>query len=720
VSLREVPRITPQTIVRSLQDNIRPNVLDKLIQVIAPGWAVERMKSKAMLAMGGWSGWGGFLGGGWRGSGEGGSYPGGYTGARLNRRSMQAWRLRNNSADSDVIFDLPILRDRSRDLIRNAPLACGAVNTVCQNVIGNGLQLQSQIEPDVLGITEDEASKWQEKTEREFRLWAESVDCDVTRTQNFYGLQNLAFRSALESGDVLSLLPMDGKTDRIPYSLRVQLIEADRLVNPYFQRNTITFCGGVEMDDAGAPIAYHIMRRHPGSIDRSQMLIWDRYPAFGTKTKRRNVLHLYDKTRPGQTRGVPYLTPVIETIKQLDRYTEAEVMAAVVAAMFTVFIKTEESEELAPQLPNISGNQAAVNTAENEVGLGSGAIVDLNPGEDISTFMPNRPNSGYDLFMQSMFRQIGMALGIPFEVLIKHFTASYSASRAALLDAWRFFRNRRAWVSDGFCQPVYEAWMDEAVSIGRVKAPGYFSKPAIRQAWLQASWVGDSPMQIDPVKEVEAADKRLAIGVSTLAEETMQLTAGIWTDKLRQQTKERKLRLKAGLIASTEQTTGPAQAERITVADPTIPGSGQPPAKQPGGGGASPAVPSNTAPQTPGQPGGTPATPAAPPAPAPAKKPAALVARITAHLVCGKCGAMLDKFNGCGSCGLRYEADGTLDDLQNPPAKEKKSATGKDKKARPPKAAGENPTDDEAGDEEDEVEDEGGDGGETPRDKGDS
>jgi len=260
--------------MRSLQANIRPNVLDKLIQVIAPGWAVDRMKSKALLAMGGWSGFGspsgGFLGGVFNRGGEGGSYPGGYTGARFNRRSMQEWRLRNNSADSDVIFDLPILRDRSRDLTRNSPLACGAIGTVCQNVIGNGLQLQSQIEPKVLGLTEDAASEWQEKTEREFRLWSESVECDVTRTQNFYGLQSLAFRSALESGDVISLLPMDGTSKRTPYSLRIQLIESDRLINPYFQRNTITFCGGVEMDDAGAPIAYHLMRRHPGSIDRTQ------------------------------------------------------------------------------------------------------------------------------------------------------------------------------------------------------------------------------------------------------------------------------------------------------------------------------------------------------------------------------------------------------------------------------------------------------------------
>jgi hypothetical protein len=173
------------------------------------------MKSKAMLAMGGWSGLGGFMGGGWFG-GQGGSYPGGYTGARTNRRQTQQWRLRVNSADSDIIFDLPLLRDRSRDLIRNAPLATGAIGTVCQNVIGTGLQLQSAIESETLGMDEDEASAWMSKTEREFRLWAESTECDVTRTQNFYGLQNLGFRSALESGDVLCLMPMDGKSERMP------------------------------------------------------------------------------------------------------------------------------------------------------------------------------------------------------------------------------------------------------------------------------------------------------------------------------------------------------------------------------------------------------------------------------------------------------------------------------------------------------------------------
>jgi lambda family phage portal protein len=630
MNLREVPRLTPGTALAAIREQIKPNLYERVRSYISPQWGVQRMKDKALLAMGGWGG-GGFMGGGWFG-GRGGSYPGGYTGARTNRRQTQQWRLRTNSADSDIIFDLPLLRDRSRDLIRNAPLATGAIGTVCQNVIGSGLQLQSAIESETLKMTEDEASAWMSKTEREFRLWAESTECDVTRTQNFYGLQNLAFRSALESGDVICLLPMDGKKKRSPYSLRLQVIEADRLTNPQNQANTTTLTGGVEMDEFGAPLAYHIMQRHPGSIDRMNLQKWDKYDAFGTKTNRRNVIHLFDKTRPGQTRGIPYLTPVIETIKQLDRYTEAEVMAAVVAAMLTVFIKTEESEDVAPMLPNLTG-QSSGSTSSNsgmtndEVGLAAGAIIELGPGEDITTVNPNRPNAGYDLFVQSILRQIGIALGLPFEVLIKHFTASYSASRAALLDAWRFFRNRRTWVADSYCQPIYEAWMDEAVSIGRIKAPGYFANSTMRSAYLQSQWLGEQPMQIDPVKEVEAAQKRLEIRVSTLAQETMALNAGLWGDNLKQQTKERAAAVKAGLITSTTQVGPPAQRETITTVEETIPDStGEPgqkpvPAGQPGGGGASPATPAKSAPQKPGQGAAKPAnTP--PAAPAPVRKAA--------------------------------------------------------------------------------------------------
>ena len=50
---------------------------------------------------------------------------------------------------------------------------------------------------------------------------------------------------------------------------------------------------------------------------------------------------IFDSERAEQYRGVPYLAPVIESLKQLTRYTEAELMSAVVSSFFTAFVKTE-------------------------------------------------------------------------------------------------------------------------------------------------------------------------------------------------------------------------------------------------------------------------------------------------------------------------------------------------------------------------------------------
>jgi lambda family phage portal protein len=186
--------------------------------------------------------------------------------------------------------------------------------------------------------------------------------------------------------------------------------------------------------------------------------------------------------------------------------------------------------------------------------------LDLRPGEDVTFADPKSPNPVFDVFVQSIFRQIGVSLEIPFEVLVKHFTASYSAARAALMEAWRFYLNRRTFISTYFCQPVYEAWMEEAVALGRLSAPGFFSDPMIRRAYLSAEWIGDAPGTIDPKKEVEAATGRVALGISSRKDECMQLTGKVWDNVNRQLAMEKVERVKSGLepplTAATTDSSG--------------------------------------------------------------------------------------------------------------------------------------------------------------------
>ena len=167
-------------------------------------------------------------------------------------------------------------------------------------------------------------------------------------------------------------------------------------------------------------------------------------------------------------------------------------------------------------------------------GLGPGMINVLAPGEDVKMADPARPNTNFDAFTTAYAKYIGAALEIPSELMLKQFGASYSASKAALEEAWKAFRMKRNWLVKDFCQPVYEIWLVEAIAKGRIKAPGFFLDASIRKAWSKCVWNGPSQGMLDPLKEVNAATKRVALGVSTREKETMELNGGNFDDNATQ------------------------------------------------------------------------------------------------------------------------------------------------------------------------------------------
>ncbi len=481
--------------------------LDKLINYVDPVKGLQRSQARAMDAI-----------------------SGNYTGAGRKGASFKNWFPSSNDANADLLPDLPTLRSRCRDLVRNQPIAGGAINTVTTNVVGTGLTLQCSIDHEFLGLTPEQAREWHKNTEREFKLYSESANCDITRSQDFSGLQDLVFRSALENGDCFSLTPMKAVSG-FPYKTRIQLIEGDRVCNKDNLPDTDKRAGGITVDDSGAPIKLHVLKSHPGGYSRNSKK-WQEYDFYGKKSGRKNVIHLFDKRRVGQIRGVPYLSAVIEPLKQIGRYTEAELVAAVVSGLFTVIVKTEQGSG------SMLGPDHIDNGASRQYELGNGTIVEGVIGDEFESIDPGRPNKEFDPFVTAILKQVGVALELPYEVLVKNFLSSYSASRAALLDAWKFFKKRRKWLANNFCQPVYEVWLAEAIALGRIDAPGFFLDPMVRKAYCGALWHGDGPGSIDPLKEANAVEKRLDIKLTSLAEEKSAYDGGDWEQTVQQRNKE--------------------------------------------------------------------------------------------------------------------------------------------------------------------------------------
>lgn len=519
------------------------NIIDKFVEAVNPSAALRRQNDRIKLE----------LIRSFKNSGYDES------GASRNKNSMRGWLASSKSPQEDIDRNIPILRQRSRSLYMSAPLAVSAIKTNRTNIVGEGLRLKSTIDAAFLRMTPEAAAEWQRNTEREFELWADSKFCDSTRVNNFYEIQQVACLSWLMNGDACALVEYERPTPAFPYGLRVHLIESDRVSTPHTSGTAVNLYAtesttgnrifnGVEVTDAGRVVAYHICSTYPNSQLRAAKK-WQRVKAFGDKTGTPNVLMIFEAERAEQYRGVPYLAPVIESLKQLTRYSEAEMMAAVINGFFTVFI-TSEGNTGEMGFTGVLDDEDRVSDDDLNYELGPGMVNVLKPGEKIDIADAKRPSSNFDAFTTALAKYVGAALEIPVELLIKSFNSSYSASRAALLEAWKAFRMKRKWLAADFCQPLYEIFLTEAIANGRIKAPGFFLDPAIRKAYCRAQWNGPAPGMLDPVKEATAAEKRIAIGVSTRQRESIEMTGTDFDANVAQLARENQLMKEAGLVSA--------------------------------------------------------------------------------------------------------------------------------------------------------------------------
>lgn len=470
-----------------------------------------------------------------------------YQSVRRDNKNTANWDVSIGSANADTLPYMDPLRWQARDLDRNNPLASGSLDTIVDNVVCTGVRPQSSIDRKILGLSEEEASAWQSDAERYFYMWAESRNADVTRVSNFWELQAMVLLNSMLSGDVFTIRRFKERKDSI-FGICLQIVEADRCMTPPGKDQLDSnIHAGVEVDNDGQPVRYHFSKEHPGELMFRRSLDVGQYvsvPAVDSNGLDL-CLHHFQRRRPDQRRGVSVFAPVIEQFKQLGRYTEAEITAAVVSGMFSVMI-TSESPEGSGLLPGtIPGQVGGVNYTPQGTGLTklqSGMIMDLAPGENVEVVNPNRPNTAFEPFTDAVFKHIGVGLGLPKEVMLKHFTASYSASRAAIMEAWKMFRRRRAWLVNSLCQPVWSMVISEAIARGYLIAPGFFDSPLRRAAWLGASWRGAPMGQLDPLKEAKAAQTWLGIpGAMTIQQLTAEQFGTDYEENIEQLARERKL-----------------------------------------------------------------------------------------------------------------------------------------------------------------------------------
>lgn len=490
-------------------------------------------------------------------------------GASYGKASMAGWDVVRSSPTSDIITNLSTLRARSADLTMGAPIASSAINTSRTNVIGVGLSVSPKPKYSVLGITAKDAEQWARMVKNEFDIWASSKFCDIFKKNNFYDMQDIAYMSYLVDGDSFAAFKYRTPQPGMPYALRIQLFEGSRVCNPGTQgvissvspwmvivqnpNNGNRIIDGVEVDSDGAVVAYWVCNKYLyDPTNMTQLPEWVRVDAFSQQTGQPNILQIGHDERPEQYRGVPYLAPVLESLKQVSRYTSAELTAAIIKAYFTVFF-SEEVPNTGGAFPLNEGIKPRdkITLDPDKFELGPGSMNVLPPGYKVTSMDPQRSLSTFEPFTQALIKEIGAALEIPYEVLIKSFNSSYTASRAALLQAGSNFKMRRTWFARDFCQPVFEAWLAEAITIGRIKALGFFDDPLIHNAWCNTDWYGPVMGVLDPIKEVQGAALRVQYGISTREKETAEMTGTSWDENVERLAIEKQTMQRLGLPLET-------------------------------------------------------------------------------------------------------------------------------------------------------------------------
>jgi len=426
-------------------------------------------------------------------------------------------------------LDTEALRARSRMAYWDSTQARALLNRLAETVVGTGLTLRSTIAWELLGstLTDEEKRKLCDEIDMRFKLYADSHEADATGRRNFSELQGFEFINELINGDQPSVFRYSGDSSRMS-PLSIQFLDADQIRTVFDSdlRAQVEARGnilrdGVEITKAGEIVAifsYDDLARKATRI-----------PVKGQTRRFVNFPAIIDM--PGQVRGVGPLASIVHELQQITDYRLAELAAAVANALIAGMIEPGPNNDTRTDLgkalgggAQLRGSSSGSSSATSETGVEMRVdkpgmfIGGLKAGEKLASFDTKRPNVNFGEFESTVVRSLSASLSVPIETLEMKFSSNYSASRAALILFWLTVERWRGHVASQFLNQVYEAWLREEVALGRLsklKALGFGSDPVATRAILQCEWIGDSMPSIDPLKDANAADVRIAQGATT-------------------------------------------------------------------------------------------------------------------------------------------------------------------------------------------------------------
>lgn len=434
-------------------------LVDNIIRFLSPGTALRRAQNRAAINI----------------------IERAYDAAGRNGKSKR-WSAGSLSQNSELRTSGSILRDRSREQARNNPYARRPLRSIPFNAVGSGI---------IPAIKAEGAGKGSPaRLKKMWREWANSTKCDFDGRKTFYGIQTLAVRAMLESGESLVIKRMSAK------GLELQVLESDYLDT---LKDGIQLEGGgyilqgIQFDASGKRTGYWLFPQHPGDFRVNMSFVSKFFPAS-------DVIHLFEEERPGQYRGTPLGVSAISRSRDFSEYQDAQLIRQKIAACFSVFV-TKDVHSAMPS--DLSATNAPLEKVE------PGIIEHLQPGEQIQFASP-APVEGYAEYSAGILHEIAAGYEVPYEILTGDYSqVNFSSARMARIEFSKQITALQEFtIIPVLCDRVFEWWATYLQISGEIK----------EAAKVSAIWTCPAMEFIDPAKEINAMVDKVRGGLMSWQE----------------------------------------------------------------------------------------------------------------------------------------------------------------------------------------------------------
>lgn len=412
-----------------------------------------------------------------------------------------------NKASANTLLSSsgPVLRSHCRNLERNNPSARAGIEALNGLVVGTGIDLAPDTGDDIKNNLIRAA----------FYDWVMSCGVDGS---DIYRLQAIAMREIATVGEAIwRVVPGEGK---VP--LRVLPLESEWLsdVAAMAPANGCTICSGVELDAYGQPVSYFIEPPEFGKPER---------------VAARSIVHMFERRRPLQARGEPWLAPVIETLMNERDLVDAELYAAKQTAAMALVITSERHDTLDTTEDGDTDDPAQA--------VRIGGVARLYPGEDIQSFGHTRPSQMIAPFRHMLRGDLAAALRVPIRLLSRDVGgATYMNIRADFIDTAMLLSPVREWVGHQSIGRLYH-----------IAAPFLSAIVGFPVDPRKYRLLPDGQPYVDPVKDIRAAVDAIVAGLSTHEAEISKRGGDyrqVWAQVAKEQAEAKGLGIKLDLSAT--------------------------------------------------------------------------------------------------------------------------------------------------------------------------